>query len=335
MLAAATLGACASAPEREATEATPATHEAEEPSSFERCHRTPKPEEQVLDEASRRVQQTVCGAALWFDGLFGEGDLQAARAAHGRIEVGVGHSDFEGWKTRVRFRATAKFPAMKQRISAFIGRDDDEEFVRDRSEGEGLRTQFPHATEEDDWLAGLGYSLRDKFGIDADFKAGAHGLTNPTGFVQLRLSYKAYTDENSLVGLRLTPFVNTRYGLGVTASMDIDRTLADSLLLRFGNIATIAEKSAGVDWRSALILYQSLADFRALGYELFIRGATDAAEPVGEYGGRLLFRQPLLERRLWLSPSVGYSWPRTDPTIPREGSLGVSIALELPFGTKR
>jgi hypothetical protein len=348
LLCAAALAACAGAPARPPepapsppgqTPAPPAQTPAqagtpEEKSTFERCHRATHGDVEIIDEAQARVQETVCGAALWFDGLFGEGDLRAARAAHGRIEAAIAHSDFEGWQWRVRFNAAVKFPALQHRASAFVGREDDEEFIRDRSEGVGLRSQFPRVADQDEWLAGLGYSLPEAYRVHLDVKAGAHGITNPTGFVQARIGYTAWSDELSLVHLRGTPFVNTRYGLGFTGSLDVDHAFGQALLWRWGTIGTISQKSAGVDWRTAVILYQNLRSFRALGYELFIRGATRAPEPIGEYGGRLIYRQPLLEQRLWMQPSVGYSWPRTDPLLPRAGSASVSISVEMPFGTR-
>ena len=60
----------------------------QELSPFAACRLRGRNEVIVLDEAARRVQQTVCGAALWFDGLFGEkGDVVAARSTYGRVEV--------------------------------------------------------------------------------------------------------------------------------------------------------------------------------------------------------------------------------------------------------
>ena len=68
-----------SAPPAEASEAPPA-----KPSLRDLC-RVKKPEEEpMIDEARRRLQETVCGANLWFDGLFGERiDVANARGGIG------------------------------------------------------------------------------------------------------------------------------------------------------------------------------------------------------------------------------------------------------------
>jgi hypothetical protein len=296
------------------------------------CHEVDAAEVAVLDETRRRLEETTCGAALWFDSLFGEGDVRAARQTHGQVEVAVAHSDFEGWNTRVRFNAHIRVPSLEDRFSAFVGRDNEQEFVRDRSEGLGLRTQFPAVDQQDAWMAGLGYSLPEAYKVHIDLRAGVHGLSPPTAFVQARIGYTPFSDDHGLVHLRGTPFVNTFDGLGFTGSLDIDRLAGESMLLRWGSIGTVSQKSAGLDWRTALILYQNLHQSRALAYEVFIRGATSAPETIHEYGGRTIYRQPIVRDRLIGEFIVGYSWPKNDPTLARKGSFGTSVGITLPFG---
>lgn len=331
------LAGCASSPGKPAAPPDPvpetqAEADRRQLSPFQSCHRKPKDEVAVIDETRRRVQETVCGAALWFDSLFGEGDVRVARRTNGRIEVFAAHSDFEGWDKRVRFNAHVRVPSLENRLSAFVGRDNEQAFIRDRSEGFGLRSQFPRLAEQDEWMAGLGYSLPEAKRVHIDVRAGAHGLSHPSLFVQGRVGYTAYSDDTNLAHLRGTPFVNTNDGLGFTMSVDLDHTIGATRLLRWGTVGTVTQKNDGLDWRSAVILYQNLRRKRAMGYEIFIRGLTVAAEPIGEYGGRILYRQPILRERLWLEPILGYSWPRNDPSLPREGSLAISLAVEMPFG---
>lgn len=303
-----------------------------EPGIRESCRRETRPQVAVIDETRRRLAETVCGAALWFDGLFGEGDVRSARATSGRVEIAASHSDYEGWDQRVRFNARVRVPSLEGRVSAFVGRDNEQDFLRDRTEGLGLRRDFPRIDEQDEWLAGLGYSLPEAYRVKVDFKAGAHGLTSPTAFLQARIGYTPFTDDHGLVHMRGTPFVNTFDGFGFTSSLDLDRLVGDTMLVRWGSIGTVSQKSRGLDWRSAIILYQNLRDSRALAYEVFLRGATKAPVTIGDYGLRTIYRQPLVEERLIGQLSVGYSWPKDDPARTREGSFSVSAGLTLPFG---
>jgi hypothetical protein len=337
------LAACASAPTTEPEPAGPVAPApaipppppAPEDRPFEACARPATDEVPILDETSRRLHETVCGAALWFDGLFGDGDLRAARRARGRLEVATSYSEFEGDDTRVRFSARVPFPALRQRLSAFVGVDDDDDVARDRAEGVGLSSKTSALDEAESFFAGLGYVLSESWGIRTDFRVGVRGLRNTRAFAQLRASHTAYVDADNRIELRLTPFYNTRDGAGATASTDFDHSLSPTRLLRWGSVGTVSENTQGLDWRTALILYQSLGHLRALGFEVFERGATAAPEPLGEYGVRTIYREPLFEARLFANLVLGYSWPRIDPALPREGAWNVSVGFELPYGDRR
>lgn len=304
----------------------------EEINAFTACAKRARRREILLDTASRRLLQTVCGAALWFDGLFGERNLNAALKSYGSIEVSTAYSEFEGSQTRVRFDARVQLPAMHQRLSLFVGIDNEDDFVRDRTEGNALRSRR-RAGDRDAFLAGLGFVAASTDRFQSEFKVGARNVRAPQAFVQNRLSFLAYSDKRNQVVVRLTPFWNTDDRDGVTGSTDVDRAIEEAFLLRWGNVATLTR--ASFDWRSALILYQNLVGSRALAYEVFIRGATGALEPVGEYGSRVIYRWPVYEERLFFEGVLGYSWPRNDPTLERQGSADVGLGVEMPFGIAR
>lgn len=322
------LAACASSPEKDAKPEPP------RPNPFKACRAGDSPNTAVLEEARETLHETVCGASLWFDGLFGQRDLEAARTAHGRLEVSTANSEFEGEQTRVRFDARVQLPALERRLSVFIGRDNEGDVARDRSEGLGLRSQADELQEAEDWFAGLGYRIRDTWGIRSEFRVGVRDLSDPTAFAQLRNTLVVFDDDNDQVTLRVTPFVNTADGVGVTGGTDFDHALSDQLLFRWGSIATYAEESPGTVWRSAFLLYRSLAEYRAIALETFVRGASGAPEPLYEYGVRTIYREPFFRRRLFGELVLGYSWPRIDPALEREGSFGVTFGIEMPFGKR-
>lgn len=314
-------------------EPAPVVPERKQPGAFARCRSKAQGDEMILDEAQRRVHQTVCGAALWFDGLFGEkGDVVAARSTYGRIELSHEFSEFYGNKTRLRFHARVQLPQLERRLSAFVGRDDEDDFVRDRSEGQALRSRTRRPTDQDSFLAGLGFAGITTERFQSDFKIGVRNPRLPKVFVQNRFSFLPYSTAHSRVYLRTTPFWNNRDGFGITQGLDADRVLGEDFLVRWSNVGTRTEETEGLDWRSALILYQNLKGESALAYELFVRGLTGAPEPTAEYGARTLYRQPLFRGRLYGEVILGYSWPREDPTLPRDGAVLAGIGLEMPFG---
>ena len=300
------------------------------------CATAPNEALVLVDDTQALLAETSCRAALWIDGLFGDrDDLDAAKRTHGYLETSVRHSEFDGTDLRTRLRVKFELPNVKERLSAFVGREDEEDFVRGRSEGFALRSQFPRVDDEEEWLAGLGYSLPDSKRLRANVRVGAASLSKPRVFVQGRLHYTLYSDPDDVVYARATPFWNSRIGFGLTTGLDYSHVLTPTLLARWTGVGTVSEKTEGFNWLSAVILYQNLREQRAIAYEGFVRGETRAPEPLYEFGARAIYRHPLVTDRLYGEFIVGYSFPRTDPDAAREGSYEVGFGLELPFGQNR
>lgn len=301
------------------------------------CRQLGSADEELIDEAHRKLYETLCGAALWFDGLFGERNeatVASARGVSGRLEISGLNSEYEGSKFRVRGNVRVDFPNLDNRFNAFIGRDDEDDFIRDRTEGLALRSQFLDFADENRWLAGLGYSLPGTYQQRTDFRVGGKLGSEPEIFVQGRLRKNWFINERNLWHFRETLFWTNRDGFGATTSFDFDHVLKRTMLLRWGNVGTVSESTDGLEWRSALLLYQSLTRAgRALAYEAFIRGESAWEVPLKEWGVRGVYRQPLM-RRDWLAGEVvlGYSWPRFELEDEREGSLTVGLGLEILVG---
>lgn len=288
----------------------------------------------LVDAAQRRLFETLCSASLWFDGLFGERrNLAAAHGASGRIELSVLESEYEGTKFKARGSVRVDFPNLDERVHAFLGRDDEEDFIRDRTEGLALRSQFINVETNEGWLAGLGYGLPGSFRQRTDFRVGGKLGSRPKIFVQGRHRRNWILDRQNIWRFRETLFWTNRDGFGSTTSVDYDHIFRRSMLLRWANVGTISEESRGLEWRTAALLYQDLPGHRAVAYETFLRGWTEGEISIREYGARAIYRQSLLGRD-WLAGEliVGYSWPRERRYERRDGSLAFGLGVELHFG---
>jgi hypothetical protein len=276
---------------------------------------------------------------LWFDGLFGDRTretIASARGSYGKIQLAQTYSQFFGSTTSLHFSAHVDLPNLRDRVSAFIGREPEGQFVRDREEGFALQSQFPQLEDRDETIAGLGVTLPSNYFFRSDLRAGVRfaGINVPKLFAQWRFALNAYADASNLIELRTTPFINTADGIGNTTSADYSHVLGPKLLFRWDNTGTRTQKTPGIDWRSVLILYQAIPDKRGLAYELFVRGLSQAKVPLFEYGGQIVYRQPLFAEHLYGEALAGYAWPKTDPAKEREGSYNVGVALVLPFGPR-
>ena len=311
----------------------PRVYPREEPRPCDQVH-VPT-QDDMLDLTRDQIEEIICRAALWLDGFGGHGNVLAARRSHGRLETSYYWSEFSGAETRVRFKVRVELPALKERLSAFVGLDNDDDFVRGRSEGFALRSEFPSLDDDDDWLAGLGYGFPSSSRVfKSDLRIGAKRLTDTEFFVQNRFRYLAYSDDNDVVRLREILFWTNKDGLGSTSGLDWMHVISADLLARWDTVGTVSQESEGLDWRSAAWLYYSLGGEKGLALEAFSRGESRHVVPVREYGLRMLYRHPLFRRRVYMEIITGYTWPRVDPTVEREGSFGIGVGLQLPFGPK-
>ena len=303
-----------------------------EPSLRELCREGEPVEQDLLDESRRVIAETFCGATLWFDGLFGEPDIENARAVSGRVELSTIYSEAGGTEPKARLRLKDDLPNLDRRVNLFLGREDRDELVQGRQEGFAIRSSVFGVETEDRWLAGLGYSPPGRWKDRLDFRVGGRLSTSPEVFVQGRLRRNVFLGERSVWRLRETVFYENRDGFGSTSSADFDYVLRRTLLFHWGTVGTVSEATDGADWRSATILYQNLGSRSALAYELFLRGSTGADFAVREYGARTVYRRPL--NREWLYGELigGYTWPRESLDEPREGSMLIGFGLELLFG---
>jgi hypothetical protein len=289
-------------------------------------------EEAKLDAAQRRLFETVCRANRWFDGLFGSEDPEAAARVTGRAELGGLYSDYDGFKVRSRFHARWQFPNLDRRVNAFVGREEEDEFVQDRAAGIAVRSSFFDLESDEDWLAGLGYSLPSSGRRRSDLQIGAKLSSSPEVFVQGRVRWVFFPSEKTAWRLRETVFYQNRDGFGLTSTIDRDRVLGERVLLRWGVRGTISEATEGVEWRSNLVLYQNLPGDHAIAWEVFSTGESSDDVPLHEYGTRALYRQRFLVEGVHAVIVLGYSFPRHDLDERREGSLTVGFSIEIAFG---
>src|SRR3546814_7567487 len=100
---------------------------------------------------------------------------------------------FYGNKVRLRFNAQVPLPNLNRHLSAFIGRDDNDDFIQDRFDNSTLRNNFPNVDDHEKVFAGLGYSLPGSERFDTDFRIGVHGLAPPKPFCKGGVAYTSWT----------------------------------------------------------------------------------------------------------------------------------------------
>lgn len=291
-------------------------------------------EDAGLEKSRRLLYETLCSAGLWFDGLLGgDPDVDSARRIHGRIEGTVTYSDYWGTELKGRLRLRYDLPNLKHRFALFLGRDEAGEAIEDRRETLPIQSALLNIDEEEEWLAGFGYSPPGRRLRKVDLRVGVKVKSETEVFFQTRWRSTVFVGEKSAWRFRETLFWQNRDGFGLTSGLDFNRVLRNDLLLRWSNIGTFSEATDGVRWRTSVILYQNLRAQRALAYETFVRGETRDPEPLREYGLRAVYRFPS-KRRKWLFGELiaGWTFPRADEDASRKSSPLVGFGVDLLFG---
>lgn len=332
--------ATADEPTPEAAGSAPGAESAEAPAPpkprlRDLCRQGTGGEAPLIDDTRRLLEETFCGATLWFDGLFGgEPDVENARAVSGRVELSTLYTEVDGVDPKGRLRLKYDLPTLERRLNLFLGRDEEDEVVEDRQEGFAIRSSVFGLESEERWLAGLGYSPPGRWEEKLDFRVGLKVKSASEVFVQSRYRRNFFQGTNNVWRFRETVFWENRDGFGSTTSLDFDRVLHRDLLLRWGSVGTISESTEGLGWRSTVLVYHNLRRSRAVAGEVFVRGTTGAEVPLREYGVRGVYRQPIGKPYLFGDLILGYTWPRFERDEPRDGSVTFGIGVELLFGRK-
>ena len=89
------------------------------------CELPPEQELLGLDWTRRALFDTVCTAAMWVDGFFGEIRYdEAAPGLRGRVSFGVERREDAGLSTKPRFRVRVPLPNLNKRLSIYLERED-------------------------------------------------------------------------------------------------------------------------------------------------------------------------------------------------------------------
>lgn len=300
----------------------------------EQCRRFAPEWEPRLDATRRRLHETVCGANLWLDTLFGgEPNVENARRVSGRLELSSIYTEVDGNSPKVRLRVNYDLPTLKHRFNLFLGREDPDEAIQDRREPFAVRSSVFGVEGDEKWLTGLGYSPPGRYSDKLDFRLGVRLQSESKIYVQGRYRRNFFVGDRAVVRFRETAFwENREAGFGATTSLDFDRVLRPDLLLRWGNVGTVSEAIDGLAWRSSVLTYMNLRGTSALSAELFVRGETGADVPLREYGMRAIYRRSVLRRWLFGEVIGGYTFPRKELLDDREGSAMIGFGVDLLFG---
>jgi hypothetical protein len=298
----------------------------------------PLQEATVLERVRRRLAITACASSAWLDGLFGDQfRYDDYRATYGTVSLGTLWSQYDGFDPRLRFKLRLQLPQWDERISAFAGRVNRDEFISDsENDFDALPTrQFGGMPEDESVLVGLGYSSPKRNGNDFDVSVGVRVDLPLDPYVRTRWEMTRSFAESYVFSTRQTFFWQNSEGLGTTTRLTLDRALSPRHLLRWSTLGKFTQETTGMEWNSQVTLFQSLNPRVGLAWQAALEGATDNEVDQTNRALRLIMRRQLNPEWLFLELRGGVEWPRRKLTEDREASAEIGIAFEMQFGPKK
>lgn len=294
----------------------------------------PKEKNDSLQEVREKTHSSLCRVVKSIDAWFGSEEEFNASAFSGKVIIGFREDEETGFDPKLRIRISARLPNMSKRFNAFIGRTDEDAFIRD-AEQTGIDSLSNDLKDDDaSWLIGLGYRNPNKKGFETSIGAKISSGIQP--YAKLRYRYHMQLSKNQSTRFTQTLFWQNDDGLGTTSNFQYGYKINKKQLLSIGLGTTYRKDTEIWDTTSSITLYNKLKKNRGLSFRAYIQGESGEKSLVNvpEYGLSLSYRQPFLRPWLILKTSLENRWAHALEDSPRENYTKLGMQLEMLFGKK-
>jgi hypothetical protein len=288
-----------------------------------------------LDTTRSAVYNALWKSSRYVDSFFGAAkDDTVYQKFYGSIAPALLYTEYDQIRTHVRFNMNFPFPMANDRLHAFIGRFDPNEFITERSEPSGAIARTYGPATEDQTLLGIGYRQPDKQGSRFDAGAGVRLGFPMDPYLKGSFIYERGQSDTGLFSVRETLFWQNSEGAGETTRLDLERIFDSTWLARYTISGTRSQKSQGLRGYTSVLLLHGIADRRAIAFEAGADGQTEASVQLHDYGLKIGYRQGILRRWLIMEVRTSVDWPRDFIYQQRSASFGIGLAFEMLIGTE-
>jgi hypothetical protein len=290
---------------------------------------------QWLDKTRQALYNSMWRSAEHVDRWFGSADDDTVyKQVYGSVAPALLYTEYNGLRAQLRFNVNFPLPQANERLHAFVGRFDPNEFITERDEPSGAIPRTYGPPTEDRTLLGIGYHQPDKQGSRFDAGTGVRLGFPMDPYVKGSYVYERGRSDNGLFSLRETLFWQNSEGAGETTRLDLERIFESHWLARYTISATRSQKSDGLRGYSSILLLHGMPNRRAVAFEVGFDGQTGAEVPLHDYGFKIAYRQGILRRWLIMEVRTSVDWPRDYRWQGRSASLGVGLGFEMLLGTE-
>ena len=296
--------------------------------------RLEKEDPDLLDTTQVRIEQVVYGTSRWFDGLFGQSNVECAgNVTRGYVSTGLRWDERDGAKVRARFRARVALPALSRRANLIVGRGDADRYI-EGTDDENIQTLPDRFNDfgEQDFLLGLGFSRGGGLRKGWNLGIGVKLSLPPDPYLRARYHVNPVVSDRWL--WRMTPqlFWQETRGFGVSLTNSVDYAMTPEWMLRSWTSMVEDEVSEGLEWTQKFTAYHNVSQRSAVAYSVYAVGETDREVPVKDAGFEIRYRRKILREWFYIELLTSLSYPREFRVEERERNIGVGIEFEMQFG---
>jgi hypothetical protein len=274
-----------------------------------------------FDRAQGFFSQRACTPATWFDRFFGGERSDDVASALVRVIPSVAFSEHDFTDSGVRVRARFNLPNLRDRFNVVVNEDSDEE--DGLLQGETQRPQQANAPGRES-SAALRYLVRLAGRSGADVDVGLRGQAK----LYTRARYYYLWEHSPVLQSRITQslFFRDGEGFGESTRYEVERLLAEDLLLRWTTLGTVSEELDGLELLEGMQLLRQIDRRRALSWNLSMTVSPQPVWRTSAYATSVRFRQRAF--RPWFFFEI-------EPFVDAERSKGFrpnpGIAFRLEF----
>jgi len=280
------------------------------------CKQTTIDNGEWIDSAHQYINESICLPAEWVDSFFSTERLDEEVRAGSYVRwindfVQTEGGDLE-YVTKVR--ANVRLPKASNKLKlVFEGEQED-----------SIEEIASVSDEEVKTDVGLLYELFQSPRSNLNLKL------NLSPRLTLRYRY-AYAFSERFLTRFTQDFFKSDEEAGAKSRLDLENRFSDNLLLRWSNSSEESNLIDGIQWLSALVLYQRLSEVDALSYESSVSGVTEPETFHSNERIAIRYRRNFYRKWLFYELVPEITWPKLLITDQRQRVSLFTFRLEIKF----
>ena len=272
-----------------------------------------------VDTSHQFATNRAQALAQWMDDFFGAEVRDAERADTFLRAIFVDDWDArDGHDLRIRVRGQVSLPKISQRV----------DLVFSGEEAEQTLTEEERASEND-----IGLRVNFKDGRRSRFDATISLRAGPAILPGLRYRYQLPLSENSWGRITQRLQYHSSDGYRSLTNFDLNRTMGDHALLRWGGRLRYREDREFWDWNTGIRYRRWFDDHdkfpSAIEYYVAMSGRNEPETFATNYRVGVLYRRQFFREFLFLEVEPNYNWRRDEFEDKREGVASLVLRLEI------